>query len=210
MLSVFIRRGLRIVGSNRTAPLAGNLSGRGCGTRRANRKATDMSGSTKTFRLAVAATIAVVGLATACVPPTTPTPTYTEGVCPTEDGVTVVVDFTTDLSGEIVVRCALGAQATGLDALGAIGLSVNENAPDAFPGSVCTLDGLPAEGYPYCWSTGGFWGYWAAADQDASWGFSPIGAGSGPLTEGSVIGFAWAQDFSGDEPRVAPDGTPSA
>ena len=117
---------------------------------------------------------------------------------------------TEDLSDEVIVRCALGAQATGIAALGNIGLAVNSNAAGAVSGSVCTLDGLPVEGYPYCWSTGGFWGYWAAADQSAEWGFSTIGAGSGPLTEGSVIGFAWAQGFEGDAPRVAPDGTPTA
>jgi len=169
-----------------------------------------MSPSSTARRFAVAATVAVVGVATACTPAPTPVPTYTDGACPGAVGVTVVVDFTEDLSDEVIVRCALGAQATGIAALGNIGLAVNSDAAGAVSGSVCTLDGLPVEGYPYCWSTGGFWGYWAAADQSAEWGFSTIGAGSGPLTEGSVIGFAWAQGFEGDAPRVAPDGTPTA
>lgn len=164
--------------------------------------------SSNPLRLALVAAVAAIGLAAACTPQP-PEPTYTEGVCVDDNGVTVVVDFTEDLSDEIIVRCALGAQASGIDALEAIGVGVNTNAPTAAPGSVCTLDGLPVEGYPYCWTTGGFWGYWSAANQSSLWGFSPIGAGAGPLTEGSVIGFAWAQDFAGDAPRVNPDGTPS-
>lgn len=160
----------------------------------------------RTRRIATGAIMAVTALAlAACTPP--PAPTYTNGVCPGDSGVTVVVDFTADLNNQTVVRCALGPQATGIKALQNIGMPVNTNAPNAFPGSVCTIKSLPTQGYPYCWSEGGFWGYWAAADQGSEWGFSPIGAGQGPLTEGSVIGFSWAQGFNSNPPRVAPDGS---
>ncbi len=88
------------------------------------------------------------------------------------------------------------------------GLAVNVNAPGAVPGSVCTLNGLPTEGYPYCWLTGGYWSYWAAPSQAGAWDFAPVGAGDGPLVEGTVIGFAWAQDFLSDGPRTGPNGNP--
>lgn len=170
---------------------------------------TSGAGGSRARNLVAAAIVSCAAIALgACTPTPTPAPTYSEGTCPDGSGVTVVVDFSEDLSDEIVVRCALGAQQSGIDALEAIGLSVNENEPDAFPGSVCTLDGLPTQGYPYCWSEGGFWGYWAADDQGSEWGFSPIGAGQGPLTEGGVIGFTWAQDFVSDGPRVTPGGDP--
>ncbi len=159
--------------------------------------------------LAIAALAALAALAAACTPVYPGSPTYTAGVCPTGDsGVTVVVDWTADLNNQQLVRCALGAQDSGLDALANIGLAVNTNAPGAVPGSVCTLNGLPTEGYPYCWLTGGYWSYWSAASQAGTWGFAPFGAGDGPLVEGSVIGFAWAQDFLSDGPRTGPDGNP--
>jgi hypothetical protein len=154
------------------------------------------------------AALAVVALAGACttVSGSTPLPeaSYSEGICPDSSGVTVIVDFA-PLVDEILVRCALGPQATGYDALAAIGVEVNVNAPGAVPGTVCTLDGLPTEGYPYCWTEGGYWSSWFAPSTAGTWDYAPGGPGD-PIAEGTAYGWAWAPDFLSDGPRVGPDG----
>ena len=156
----------------------------------------------------VVAALAAAALAGACTPAPGPgsTPTYTEGICPTSSGVTVVVDFA-PLFDQIIVRCALGPQASGFDALEAIGININANAPDAVPGSVCTLNGLPIEGYPYCWTEGGYWSSWLAASTAGTWDYAPGGPGD-PIAEGTAYGWAWAPGFVSDGPRVGPDGDP--
>lgn len=130
-------------------------------------------------------------------------PTISGVACREGSGVTVVVDFTA-LDNSIRIGCADGPQANGIAALAAAGFAPTEATAGTPPSTstVCTLDGLPTEGYPFCWLTGGFWGYWKA-DRPGDWDFSPVGAGQGPLVEGSVEGWAWAPGFDGDAPRLA-------
>ncbi len=159
----------------------------------------------------------LVAIAAACTPPagggggasttttTTTTPaTWTPGVCPGTSGVTVVVDFAT-LHDQVIVRCALGAQSSGLAALTSVGL-----APVGEPGvaPVCQLAGLPSEGFPFCWFTGGYWSYWTAASPGAPWQFATTGPGAGPVPHGSVQGWAWAPGFVSAGPTVGSDGVP--
>jgi len=119
--------------------------------------------------------------------------------CPVGSGVTVVVDFT-ELDDTVRIGCAPGAPANGFTALAAAGfVTTNESGP----GTICTIDGLPTEGFPFCWLTGGFWSYWKSPDRDAVWSGSTTGGGSGPLVEGSVEGWSWAPGFSGAAPRVS-------
>lgn len=117
--------------------------------------------------------------------------------CAAGQGVTVVVDFN-GLPGGIRVGCAPGAQASGLSALAAAGFAVGMGD---VPGVVCTIDGAPVEGYPFCWSTGGYWSYWRAP-RGGSWAFSPVGAGGGPLPVDSVEGWSWAPGFASSAPRA--------
>ena len=149
--------------------------------------------------------IGCVALASACVAPPTPPsgPTITGQACPADSGVTVVVDYTA-LNNSIVVACAAGPQASGLSALAAAGFSQTE--VPTYPGAVCTINAQPAQGFPFCWETGGYWGYYSAADRSAAWGYSPVGAADGPLAEGSVEGWAWQPDFSDNVPRLAISG----
>lgn len=153
---------------------------------------------------ALGALLGTILVAGACVPPPPgPPATYTEGPCPTDSGVTVVVDFA-DLGPDEIVRCALGPQADGYAALAAIGVDVTT---ESGPGTVCTMDGLPAEGYPFCWLTGGYWSSWRVDAQGDPWAFATTGAGDGPLVEGSVEGWAWAPGFVSDGPSVGSDGS---
>ena len=125
-------------------------------------------------------------------------PVVTGQACQPGSGVTVVVDFTA-LDNTVKIGCAPGEQADGLAALAASGFTVGDQAG---PGAVCTIDGLPSEGYPFCWLTGGYWGYWKSPDRATAWDFSPVGVGDGPIAEGSVEGWSWAPSFDGVAPRV--------
>ncbi len=117
--------------------------------------------------------------------------------CEPGEGVTVVVDFGS-LPGGVVVGCAPGAQATGFAALAAAGFTVGF---DGGPGMVCTIDGRPVEGYPFCWSTGGYWSYWKK-DRGGAWDFSRTGGGSGPVPVDAVEGWSWAADFASAPPAA--------
>lgn len=126
--------------------------------------------------------------------------------CEVGEGVTVVVDFA-DLGG-VAVGCAPGAQASGFAALAAAGFSVGF---EGGPGMVCTIDGRPAEGYPYCWSSGGYWSYWKK-DRGGTWDYSRTGGGAGPLAVDAVEGWRWAGGFTsappaGDETSAPPPTT---
>lgn len=164
--------------------------------------------------LSVAAIAALVGACTPEPDPGTPPgttttttttvpsgPTITGQACQPGSGVTVVVDFTT-LDDTIRIGCAPGAQASGLSALIDAGFTP---ASDGSPTPVCKIDGLPTEGFPFCWTTGGYWSYWKSPDRSTPWAFSPVGANAGPLTQGSVEGWSWAPSFTSNVPRVAVD-----
>jgi hypothetical protein len=166
-------------------------------------------------RTLLAVMVVLVAAAAACTPPTggggTPSTTtvpatWAPGPCPGTSGVTVVVDFAT-LRDEVVVRCARGAQSSGLAALANAGF-----APVGEPGvaPVCQLAGLPTQGFPFCWFTGGYWSYWTAPSRTASWQFATTGPGAGPLPQGSVQGWSWAPGFVSTAPRLRGDGSPSS
>lgn len=65
-------------------------------------------------------------------------------------------------------------------------------------GMVCTINGLPMQGYPFCWLTGGCWSYWVGwvsgftdyvpgADVVASWR-TPVNAVGAYNTDLVVLG----------------------
>lgn len=147
--------------------------------------------------LAAAAILVAAVLAPACAPGPA---TYTEGRCVGSEGVSVVVDFA-PLQDRIVQRCALGPQASGYSALSAVGLT-HDAGPIA--GGVCQIDGLPTQGYPYCWTTGGYWSYWKAPSVGAPWAYSPTGAAVSAPAPGSVEGWHFAAFANGaaTPPRV--------
>lgn len=119
--------------------------------------------------------------------------------CQPGSGVTVVVDFTR-LDNTVKIGCAPGEQANGLAALTAVGFTVGSQSG---AGTVCTIDGLPTQGYPFCWLTGGYWGYWKAPNRTTAWDFAPVGPGVGPIASGAVEGWSWAPNFDGVAPRVS-------
>lgn len=167
-----------------------------------------MSAGRRLRRTALAVAAVVMVTAAACTPvpgggssttTTTAPRTWTPGPCPGSSGVTVVVD-TAVASAAPVVRCALGAQPSGIVALANAGFAAVAE-PGVAP--VCQIDGHPAQGFPYCWYTGGYWSYWVAPTRGAPWQFATTGPGAGPVAQGSVQGWAWAPGFVSDGPRVS-------
>lgn len=153
------------------------------------------------MRRAMAAVLLVgVALVAACTPPPTggggtPTPTtYTNGRCVGTEGVTVIVDFTYFGNG-IVIRCALGSHANGAAVLERAGFTHDFGRN---PGTVCQLNGLPAEGHPACWTGVGFWSYWKATSTGAPWAYSDWGFMAGPAPQsGEVQGWRFAPFAAG-------------
>ncbi|MHB1138550.1 MAG: hypothetical protein ACYC2O_06290, partial [Microthrixaceae bacterium] len=138
-------------------------------------------------------------------PTTSPPATYKNGRCTGTEGVTIVVDFAA-FDGSIVVRCALGAQVSGFTALADAGFTTD---PGRYPGTVCQLNGLPTQGHPYCWTTGGYWSYWKATSAGLPWTYSEWGAGPGPNPgPGAVEGWRFAPFSAGPAvpPRIGTSG----
>src|SRR5262249_26205989 len=109
---------------------------------------------------------------------------WTNGACAGTSGITIVVDAT-NAGGGVNVRCALGAQSNGWNALPNAGHTVGPvtNQPQA----VCTIDGEPTDGYPTCWATK-YWSYWHAPNTraGATWTYSAVGATTYKPALGSV------------------------
>lgn len=124
------------------------------------------------------------------------------GACAPGTGVTVVVDFAgyqAEGDPATLVGCAEGEQEDGFDALANAGFAINEDAEGASPGTVCTLNGVPLEGYPACWYDG-YWSYWHGTPGEL-WEFSQMGAGGRTPEVGSVEGWRFV---SLSEPGLPP------
>lgn len=159
---------------------------------------------TRATRVVAALTLGVALMAAACTPPPSGGggATYKDGRCVGTEGVTVIVDFT-PFRDEVLVRCALGSQQSGFSVLDDADL---DHDPGRHPGSVCQLEGLPTQGHPYCWTTGGYWSYWKAPTTGRPWAYSEWGAGAGPSpAPGSVEGWRFAPFSAGTArpPRLA-------
>jgi hypothetical protein len=139
----------------------------------------------------------------------------TPGYCPGDDGVTVVVDLS-ELGGDVIVRCAAHATATGIDALSDAGFSV-EGTQRWGTAFVCRVAGRPAadeqlavEGEPdyreQCVQTpptSAFWAY-SYADNGASWTYSTQGASTRRVSDGGFEGWRFVLNGGSTDPAVAP------
>lgn len=140
------------------------------------------------------------------------------GYCPTDEGVTVVVDFN-ELGGGIVVRCAPGPVQpgyTGIDALQAAGFSP-EGVRRWGLAFVCRLAGrptadqtLPIDGNPsyheQCLDTPpllAYWSYWSAPD-GGDWAYNTTGPLSRDAIKGGFEGWSFSLNHQpGDVPAPA-------
>lgn len=130
---------------------------------------------------------------------------WVPGVCSTNDGVTVIVDFQ-GLGGGVVTRCALGAQSDGFAALANAGFVVTSAATS--PGFLCRIDAKPGPSTDDCVvpsPVAATWAYWTAK-RGGSWAYSQVGARNpGTAPTGGVQGWSFS-DGTNPPPRSAPPG----
>jgi hypothetical protein len=136
--------------------------------------------------------------------------TFHEGACEATEGVTVVIDYgyvAPDGMEDPVVSCALGTQASGWAALENAGIAVG-SVPGFVGGALCQLNGVPTQGYPYCWTGDGYWSYWHDEPGDM-WNYSQLGASNRAPGAGSVEGWRFVPlAGAGVPPRVGPTFAP--
>lgn len=137
-------------------------------------------------------------------PGVAPAGAWSEGPCPTADGVTVVIDFQ-ELGGGIWVRCAPGPSNTGFEALQRAGVPYGTTV--RFPGFLCKIDGKPTNDPCQTASPAtAYWSYWMAP-RGGSWCYSNWGAGNRNPPEGTVEGWSFSlnrTDGTTPTPRYMP------
>ncbi len=141
------------------------------------------------------------------------------GICPTEKGVTVVIDFQ-DLGGTTLVRCFPEASpGTGLDALKGAGFQIAgvQRWGDAF---ICRIENRPSaveklsirEKSDYqeaCIDTppaNAYWSYWWAGN-NCEWTYSQWGVKNRKAVPGGFEGWSFSMNKTAESnpmPRVAP------
>ncbi len=149
---------------------------------------------TRTFTVAVAAALALTGLAA-------PAEAAGNGACTDPNGVTVVVDFT-DVGGAVETGCAL-APTTGTDALQKAGFVDTRDAS----GLICAIDATP-DPCPATF-TGSYWSYWSA-EPGGSWQSYQVGSDTSSPTAGSVEGWRYSDGSAGPTVAVPAAATASA
>jgi len=131
-----------------------------------------------------------------------------KGYCTSEDrdSVTVVVDYG-DLGPQPTIGCAYGLpeHATGMDALTALGITVEEVART--PGFICRIDGSPSAGQVVpipgnddyeetCVNTpptSAYWTYWSASE-GGQWTYSLMGYTLHEVVFGGYEGYSFAHN----------------
>lgn len=124
--------------------------------------------------------------------------------CPDENGVTVIIDFSR-FDNTIKITCAYGPQESGWAALEDAGFTLG-SVPGFEGQAICTIDDLPADGFPTCWWEG-FWSYWHDETGSGEWEFSNWGAANRTPPPGSVEGWRYEPDLYNHwaaAPRVSP------
>lgn len=176
-------------------------------------------------RLAGAVVLLTSGGAAALSPAAANASSGTPGYCPTDEGVTVVVDFQ-ELGGGIVVRCAPGPVVpgfSGLDALQGTGFEP-EGVRRYGLAFVCRISAepgpdreLPIDGDPHykeaCVNTppvSAFWSYWYAPDR-GTWTYSDVAAINHDAIRGGFEGWSFSLNHAGapPPPGIAPRRPPT-
>lgn len=116
------------------------------------------------------------------------------------EGVRVVVDFG-ELGEPGLDACAdTDETVTALEAFNLAGVTLTEG--EAFPGSICRIDGAPAADLELsysgethtedCVNMGPVWAYWGLfLDAGTGWEYAQKGVAEQPVEPGQSIAFAW-------------------
>jgi hypothetical protein len=124
--------------------------------------------------------------------------------CEPNTGVTVIVDDQQIGDGMIYVGCALGEQATGVQALEDAGFALAGTTTYGL-GFICRIDGEPTFAEQSCEQTpgaGAYWSYWRGKP-GGRWGYSGGGADS-PQSRSPVNSVEGWSFGGGKAPRIEP------
>ncbi len=124
--------------------------------------------------------------------------------CEPNTGVTVIVDDQKIGYGMIYVGCALGEQATGVQALENAGFAL-EGTTDYGLAFICRIDGEPTPAEESCTTTpgaGAYWSYWRGKP-GGRWGYSGVSAKS-PQSRSPVNSVEGWSFGGGGAPRIEP------
>ena len=156
-------------------------------------------------RFVGAALAAVAVVLPACTPPTGPTtpgrPTK-EGRCAADEGVTVVVDSRRCRTGWSSVRPGPSRAALPRRRGQPAGRSRTDHRWRA------KIDGLPTQGYPFCWTTGGYWSCTGRLPPPERPGRTRRSAAANAIPAGAVEGWRFAAFSAGT--AVPPASAPPA
>ena len=129
--------------------------------------------------------------------------------CPTDHGVTVVVDFH-QLGGGVQTACVAGGG----------GQTASQLFPEAGfpleyvqrqPGFVCQVSGKPAD--DPCASTppaDAYWGLYWSDGESGRWAYATSGAGGQRVPDGGYVAFSWQGSDDSTPPGSSPTPHPSA
>ncbi|MEW2383840.1 hypothetical protein AB0873_17375 [Micromonospora sp. NPDC047707] len=151
--------------------------------------------------------VALVAAGAVVAPGTPASAAGSAGFCPDASGVTVVVDFN-ELGGGTVVRCARGAQATGLAALKNAGFQITGTLRWG-EGFICRIEGKPSAESEKCVDTppaSAYWSYWHAPN-GGSWTYSDKGVLNRKPPAGSFEGWSFSLNRNANNaprPGIAP------
>lgn len=129
--------------------------------------------------------------------------------CPTDHGVTVVVDFH-QLGGGVQTACvADGGGDTAAQLFPAAGFPLTYVQRQ--PGFVCRVSGKPAD--DPCANTppaDAYWGLYWSDGESGRWAYATSGAGGQHVPDGGYVAFSWQGSDDSTPPGTSPAPHPSA
>ncbi|WP_433616875.1 hypothetical protein ACQP2P_16100 [Dactylosporangium sp. CA-139114] len=163
---------------------------------------------TRPLLLLRAAAAILVAAAAGVAVPAAPAMAGTSGYCPDSSGVTVVVDFH-ELGGGVVIRCAPGAQDSGLTALQHAGFTVAGTTRWGLA-FICRIEGKPTAATEPCIDTPpatAYWSYWHAPN-GGTWTYSQLGVKNRTPPQGSFDGWSFSKNHT-EGTAPTPGATPT-
>ncbi|HEU5038577.1 MAG TPA: hypothetical protein VFT70_16345 [Nocardioides sp.] len=160
-------------------------------------------------RLLAPAAPIVAAMLVAMVTVVLPAAPATAAGCPTDHGVTVVVDFH-QLGGGVQTSCvAEGGGQAAAELFPAAGFPLTYVQRQ--PGFVCRVDDKPAD--DPCANTppaDAYWGLYWSDGRSGRWTYSTTGAGGQHVPDGGYAGFSWQGGGDGVPPGYSPAVHPSS
>jgi hypothetical protein len=137
-----------------------------------------------------------------------PTAPASAAGCPTDHGVTVVVDFH-QLGGGVQTACVAdggGQTASQLFPAADFPLTYVQRQP----GFVCSVSGKPADPCPNTPPADAYWALYWSDGESGRWAYATSGAGGQHVPDGGYVAFSWQGTDDSTPPGASPAPHPSA